>query len=77
MTGEGVLIRVGFQHFDDRFDLVQLMATVDEIDKLKAGMGMLELLISRKIVEGLAGTIEGISEAADLNRIEIRLPKVE
>ena len=76
LSADEVLIRVGFRNFDDRFDLAQLMETTDQIDKLKAGMGMLELLVSRKIVEGQAGSILGVSEGENLNRIEIRLPKI-
>ena len=77
MSDKSVLIRVGFRHFDDRFDLVQLMAAVDQINKLKAGLGMLELLVTRKIVEGHSGTIKGVTKAANHNWIEVRLPKTE
>ena len=74
LLDEQVLIRVGFRHFDDRFDLAELFDPVEEIDKVKAGMGMLEILVSRKIVEGHAGTIEGVSEGENLNWIEVRFP---
>ena len=69
-----LLIRVNFRHFDERFDLTQLMKPIAEIDKLKAGMGMVELLVSRKIVEGLGGSIAGTCKADGLNSIEIRFP---
>ena len=74
LVDESVLIRVSFRHFDDRFNLAELMTTDGKLNKVKGEMGLLELLVSRKIVEGLGGTIEGICKAENLDSIEVRFP---
>jgi len=74
LSDEGVLIRVSFKHFDDRFDVVELIKADGEVNRIKGELGLLELLVSRRIVEGQGGTIEGGCAADNLNWIDIRFP---
>lgn len=72
ISDDCVVIRVSFQHFDDRFSLDQL--TGDRVNKDNAEFGMIEMLASRKIVAAQNGTIEFFTEAESLNSIEVRFP---
>lgn len=74
LVDEEVLIRVCFRHFDDRYNLAELIKSDGEVSKIKGELGLLELLVSRRIVEGQGGTIKGGCEAQNLNWIEVRFP---
>ena len=73
-SDEDVLIRVSFRHFDERFNLPELMKADGEFSKIKGELGLLELLVSRRIVEAQGGTIGCVCEAENLNSIEVRFP---
>ena len=74
LSSEAILIRVSFRHFDDRFDLADLLDVDGEITKIRGELGLPELLVSRKIVEGQGGSITGVCQSENLNSIEIRFP---
>ena len=74
LSDNGVLIRVSFRHSDDRFNLPELMEADGEFTKIKGEQGLLELLVSREIVEAQGGTIGCACEGENLNAIEIQFP---
>jgi pSer/pThr/pTyr-binding forkhead associated (FHA) protein/signal transduction histidine kinase len=65
------VLKVGFYHHDERFNLASLYA--GDVSKVNAELGMLELLVSRKVVEGQGSSIRVTTDSSGYNVITARI----
>lgn len=69
------LVVIEFRHFDERFDLPSMV--VGPADKLKAEMGMLELMVSKRHIEAQKGELEVVAGQGNFNIITAKLPRFQ
>lgn len=73
--GDFSVMVIEFRHFDERFDLPSMV--VGPADKLKAEMGMLELMVSKRHIEAQNGELEVVSGLGNTNIITAKMPRFQ
>lgn len=72
---ESTSVTMEFNHFDARFDLPSMV--VGPADKLKAEMGMLELLVSKRHIESQQGELVVFTDVDKANLLRVTFPKID